>query len=129
MKRNARHALVLLVVLLTSACRHNVVPENPAAAAALTADAVVIRVNEFQAVVIQACGPGPECQAGSLPTPLARDIVQTCIDLRATLKAAPDGWRVTVKTAWNQAKPRFASITNQGIQTALASLDAPIGGL
>lgn len=129
MHRNKRASVVLLVLLIAAACHHNVTPENPRAAQALAADAVVVRVNELQAAVIQACGAGPECQPNSLSTSLARDIVQTSIDLRTTLKAVPDGWRLTVKTAWNQAKPRFALIANPAIQAALAAVDGLIGGL
>lgn len=134
MKRRCSLALRLaLCSLLASsvlACANkNVTPDTPRAAAAITADAIVIRVNELQAAVIQACGPALTCQPNSLSTALARDIVQTSIDLRTTLKAVPSGWQTTVKTAWAQAKPRFAGIMNAAIIAALSAVDALIGGL
>lgn len=132
-----RRRLVLWLVLaallsttpLTSACAKKNTGATPTASAAITADAIVIRVNELQATVIQACGPAPACQPNSLSTILARDIVQACIDLRTTLKAVPAGWQATVKAAWAQARPRFASVTNVAILAALSAVDVAIGGL
>lgn len=131
-----RFALVLaLCALLTSTvltgegCAGKVTGSTPIATAALQADAIVIRVNELQATVIQACGPAPTCQPNSLPTPLARDIVSTCIDLRTTLKTVPAGWQASVKVAWAQARPRFAAVTNPAILAALSVVDVTIGGL
>ena len=120
---------MLTVGVLFAACPHNVTPENPAAAAAIKADAVVIRVNELQAVVIQACGPGPECQPNSLPTNAAREIVKACIDLRSLLKPplATD-WRTLVKNAWALKKPSISS-NDPIIQSAIAGVDTIIGGL
>lgn len=134
--RRRRLALVLPLSLLlasgsslTSGCAGKVTGATPIATAALQADAIVIRVNELQATVIQACGAAPTCQPNSLPTPLARDLVQTCIDLRTTLKAVPAGWQATVKAAWAQARPRFAGVTNVAILAALSAVDITIGGL
>ncbi len=129
MKRLLISSLFVVGLLTAVGCSQNPTPATPLAAQALTADAIVVRVNEVQASVIQACGPAVTCQPGSLSTTLARDIVQTCIDLRTTLRAVPDGWRATVKTGWAQAKPRFAGITNPLIVTAISALDAAIGGL
>lgn len=112
-----------------SACAPKVTPETPKAAAAITADAIVVRVNELQAAVIQACGPERTCAPNTISTALADDIVRTSISLRTTLKAVPNGWQETVKTAWTQAKPRFAGITNPAIAAALTGVDTIIGGL
>jgi hypothetical protein len=120
---------LLTVPIVSSGCAKTVTPETPRAAAALTADAIVIRVNELQAAVIQACGPAVTCAPNTLSTNLARDLVQTTIDLRTTLKAVPDGWQATVRTAWTQAQPRFAGITHPAIQAALAAVNALIGSL
>jgi len=128
-----RISLVLaLIALLTSTiltgCAKKVTGDTPRAQSALTADAIVIRVNELQATVIQICGPQPVC-APEISTPLARDIVQTCIDLRTTLKAVPQGWLATIRQAWIQARPRFSAVTNVAVQAALSAVDALIGGL
>ena len=124
-----RLIVLLPLLFVLSGCAKNVVPENPSAAAAIGADAVVIRVNEVQAATIQYCGPAPTCAPGTLDTNLARTLVQTCIDLRATLKSVPDGWKASVKTTWATARPRFASITNPAIVAALSALDLAIGAL
>jgi len=91
------------------------------------ADAVVIRVNELQAATIQYCGPAPTCAPGTIDTQLARQIVETSIALRQTLKAVPAGWQASVKAAWKQARPRFAAIQNPAIVAALAAVDLVIG--
>ncbi len=129
-------SIVLAVVLSAlgmgaslSGCSHKVTGATPIASAALAADAVVIRINELQATVIDACGPAPMCRAGSLDTALARDIVQACIDIRTTLRAVPTGWQTTVKAGWQQARARFGSVTNVAILAALGLVDVAIGGL
>jgi len=129
-----RLSIVLLVCALgfgstAASCPKKVTGDTPIANAALAADAVVIRINELQATVIQACGPAPQCQPNSLSTPLARDLVQTCIDLRVTLKAVPAGWQATAKAAWQQARPRFNAVTNPVIVAALVAVDAYLGGM
>lgn len=129
MTRSLYAGIVILALCLAPACAKNITPETPRAGAALTADAVVIRVNELQATVIQVCGPQALCAEGTISTALARDIVQTCIDLRTTLKAVPDGWQATVKTAWSRAKPRFATVTNPAIQAAFSAVDALLSNL
>lgn len=123
--------LLLLCVLLVSApaCAKKVTGATPVANAALAADAVVIRVNELQAATIQYCGPAPQCAPGTIDTQLARLIVSTSIDLRQTLKAVPAGWQATVKQAWAQARPKFATVTNPAIVAALAALDLAVGAL
>ena len=130
MNRPLAAALVVLALLITApACAKKITGATPIATAALTADAVVIRVNELQATVIQACGPAVTCQAGSLSTALARDLVQTCIDVRTTAKAVPAGWQATARAAWAQARPRFAAVTNLAILAALGAVDVLLGGV
>lgn len=118
-----------LALSIGSACASHVTPETPRAAAAITADAIVVRINELQAAVIQACGPARTCAPNTISTALADDIVRTSIDLRTTLKSVPNGWQQTVKAAWSQARPRFAAITDPVIVAALAGVDTIIGGL
>lgn len=127
---SGRLALVVVLLVLPSAsCAKKVTGATPTATAALNADAVVIRINELQAAVIQACGPDPVCQPGSLDTNLARDIVKTCIDLRTTAKSVPDGWQMALRTAWNRAKLRFTAVTNPAILAGIAGVDALLGGV
>jgi hypothetical protein len=121
--------ILVLALVLTPGCAGKRVGATPVAQAAITADAVVLRVNELQATVIDACGPAPQCRPGSLDTALARLIVQTAIDLRSTLKVVPAGWQATVKAAWAQAHPKFAGVTNPVILAAIVSVDVMIGGL
>ncbi len=126
--------VVLLVCVLgfgstAASCPKKVTGDTPIATAALTADAIVIRVNELQATVIQACGPAPQCQPNSLSTPLARDLVQTCIDLRTVLRATPYGGPAAARAAWAQARPRFKTVTNPAIVAALVALDTYLGGI
>lgn len=129
MKRWLCLPLLCLLVFGAPACNKKVTGATPIAQAAITADAVVVRVNELQAATIQYCGPAPQCAPGTLDTALARQIVQTSIALRQTLKAVPSGWQATVKAAWAQARPKFATVTNPAIVAALAAVDIVIGGL
>ncbi len=119
----------LLCVLAFAGCNKKVTGATPVAQSALNADAVVIRVNEMQAATIQLCGPAPTCAPGTINTAVARQIVETSIALRQTLKAVPSGWQQTVKTAWAQARPKFASVQNPAILAAIAAVDVVIGGL
>jgi hypothetical protein len=119
---------VLALGLAVSSCA-KVTPATPKAAAAIKADAVVVRVNELQAAVIDYCGPAPECAPNTIPTNTARDVVKALIDVRTTLKATPEGWQATVKAGWVVAKSRLVGITNPAIVAALSAGDALIGGL
>lgn len=121
--------LPLLCLLAFAGCNKQVTGATPMANAAIAADAVVIRVNELQAATIQYCGPAPQCAPGTIDTQLARQIVETSIALRQTLKAVPAGWQATVKSAWKQARPKFASIQNPAIVAALAAVDLAVGAL
>lgn len=131
MKRFVVAFVVALSLSFTPGCAGKNTGATPRATAAMTADAIVVRVNELQATVIDACGPAPTCQPNTIPTPLAREIVQTCIDLRNTLdvRKRPVGWQAIVKAAWTQARPRFAAVTNVAILAALSAVDVTIGGL
>ncbi len=129
MKRWLCLPLLCLLAFSAPACAKKVTGATPLAQSAINADAVVIRVNELQAATIQFCGPAPQCAPGTIDTATARLIVQTSIDLRQTLKAVPAGWQATVKQAWAQARPKFASVTNAAILAAMSALDLAIGAL
>jgi len=123
-------AIVLALSVLPGCASKKLTPADPVAAAALKADAIVIRLNEVQGAAIQACGPEPECRPeGGISTPLFRDLLRTFIKVRTTLKTVPVGWQATVKTAWQEARPSFNAVTNPAIIAALGLVDALIGGL
>lgn len=130
MRHNTRLAVTLVLLTVLSACA-KITPETPKAAAAITADAVVVRVNELQAVVIDYCGLAPDglCLPGTIQTSTAREVIKGCIDLRTVLKAVPAGWQATAKASWAQLKLRLAGVSNQGVIAAMAALDVLIGGL
>lgn len=123
---------VLSIILAASvwACHPGLTPADPKAAQALKADAVVIRVNEFQSALIQWCGPGPECAANTIDTSRFREILTLCIDLRRTLRAVPDGWPATVKAAWVGASPKLDPLRkNPVIAASLLAVDAVLGSI
>lgn len=122
-------ALIVALAILPGCANKNLTPETPTAAAAMKADAVVIRVNELQATVIEACGPAPECQPNSLPTATARAIVQSLIEVRSVLRTTPNGWQATVKQAWAQTKVKLAGVTNPAILSAVALVNAAMEAL
>lgn len=113
-------------LILGYACVSHVTPETPKAAAAITSDSIVIRVNELQAAVIQLCGVARTCAPNTISTATADAIVQVSIDLRTVLKDVPNGWQATVRTTWTQAQPKLAGITNPAILAAIQTLDAVI---
>lgn len=129
-RSRARLPLLLVLLLVLPGCLGSKnTPATPGAAAAMKADEVVIRVNELQAVLSDACGPQPECQPGSLPTATFREALKAFTTIRTTLRSVPDGWRATVQSAWRDAKGRLQGLTNPAILAALGLVDALIGGL
>jgi hypothetical protein len=121
--------VLALSILPLTGCAHKTVGATPVGQAALNADAVVVRVNEFQAAVIQYCGPGPSCAPNTIATPLFREVIQACISARTVLKSVPAGWQASVKATWAELKPKLAGITNVAIQAAFSAADALIRSL
>lgn len=122
--------LVLTVILSTAACHKHMIPATPAVAIVLNTDDVVIRVNELQAVLIEACGPAVECRPNiGFTTIQFRSAIQGIIKLRNTLRSTADGWRATARTGWAETKTYLTNITNPVIVAALSVVDAMIGGL
>jgi hypothetical protein len=125
-----RYVVLFLALFVVGCANKTVTPATPKAADALKADAIVLRVNELQATVIEACGPGLECQAGGgIETGMARSIVQASIDVRGVLRRLPDGWRATVKQTWATLHEKLVMPTSSAIAMALSFVDALIGGL
>jgi hypothetical protein len=124
------YALIVALTILPG-CAKKLTPATPVAAAAMKADAVVIRVNELQAAVIEFCGLGSaaECQPNTIPTATAREIVKGLIDVRATLRAVPAGWQATVKATWARVKARLSTVTNPAVLSAMALVNAAVEGL
>ena len=104
-------------------------PATPVAARAMTADQVIVRVNEVIAAINAACGPALACQPNTINTNLARELVQGCIDLDKVLKDSAPGWKATVKSTWNVLRQKFAGITNIAVQSAFGLLDVAVGAL
>ena len=123
-----KRLILILSLVAVSACA-KVTPATPKAGAAIKADAIVIRVNELQATVIDYCGPAPQCAPGTIPTNTARDAVAALMDVRKFLLQTPNGWQASTKAAWSVAKARLAGVTNPAILAALAAVDVLIGGL
>jgi len=123
--------LILILVLLFApavlgCASKKLTPETPKAAVAMKADAVVIRLNELQAAVIQSCVTDDACVASGIGKDLARLVVQTCIDIRSTLRDVPNGWQATARTAWAQVRSRLALVRNPVIQSVFALVDAAL---
>jgi hypothetical protein len=129
MMRAVLPAAILATVLMGCAPVPGPTPATPRAAAAITADAVVVRVNEVQAALIDYCGPAPECAPGTLPTATAREAVQLLIDVRSILKTAPDGWQAAAKAAWARARLRLDGVTTTALALAIGAADALFAGL
>ncbi len=95
---------------------------SPAGQIAYTADQIVLRVNELQQAAITANSKG------ILDTGTTRLIVNWSINADMTLKVLPQGWKVTVQTSWTLAKKDIHT-TNSIIQSAMAAVDAVLGGI
>lgn len=95
---------------------------TPQGAAAFTADAAVVRVNELMNAAIQANANG------ALDTPTTRIIVTFAVDADTVLAKTPSGWQATVKASWALAKPNITT-TNPTVLLAIAAADAAIQGL
>jgi len=128
MQRKTRLVVTLALLTVLGACA-KVTPETPKAGAAIKADAVVVRVNELQAAVIDYCGPAPQCAPGTIDTNTARDVIKALIEVRSVLKASPNGWQASAKAGWAVAKARLVGITHPAILAAVAAADVLIGGL
>ncbi len=93
----------LLVCLLTltpvlSGCHAPVTVTTPQAQTAYRADQVVVRIGEFQQVVIDSS------HAGTVKVGDAHVIVEWTTASLATLGATPDGWQAALKAGWPQVR-------------------------
>jgi hypothetical protein len=121
---------IVFALMLTQGCASKkLVPETPKAAAGMKADAVMQRVYELERSVIAACGQEPQCAPNSLDTPLARAIVQSCVDMAAVLRVAPEGWQAAVRAIWAQIRPKLSMVTQPAIMASFGVVDALLGGL
>ncbi len=89
---------------------------------AFKSDAIVVRINELQAAAIAAN------TSGGLDALTTKVVVEFSIAARTTLGALPDGWQITVKQAWAQARPKIVT-TNSTLLLAVGAIDALIGAL
>ncbi len=104
------------------ACQRPVTITTDAGKLAFTADQIVLRVNELQRAAIDAN------TRGILDIGTTRTIVQWSINADTVLKTVPAGWKETVIGSWRVAKMEIHT-TNSLIQSAMAAIDAVLGGI
>jgi hypothetical protein len=117
-------ALWAVVLLWSAGCAPRPpIPNTPTAERAYTADQVVLRVNELQAVAI-------ELEARKvLPTARARLIVQLTIDANMILREAPVGWQGLTAAAWDRGVARLPPDFPTGEDERLRLVWAAVRGL
>lgn len=98
---------LLLGLLALSACAtHHYIPVQVPAEARATyaADQVVLRLNEFQTLIID------EATAGRIPLPIARQTVTWLIKVRTIIGQTPNGWQAQALTGWELLKDEIARV-------------------
>ena len=117
---------ILLVVLLAScACAAHPLVVTPQGQAAVTADAVVVRVNELGNAAIAAQA------SGALSVATTRTLIGWCLSADQVLGAVPSGWQATLQASWAQAKSKIpaADLNNPAVVSAVAAIDVIIGAV
>ncbi len=110
--RLAALAAAASVLLITAACRHQIVFETPTAQQAYYADQALQQVGRIQQLVID------EEAAGKLSTLSARRILLGCRVLDVALPAATTGWRTAAQVAaWQTARQALAITDTSGATT------------
>lgn len=116
-------ALALALGLAAPACTPRPATiVTPAGQLAFTADQIVLRVNELQAAAVDAN------RNGILDIGTTRTIVNWSINADTVLKVLPAGWKTTLIASWHVAKAEIHT-TNSIIQSAMAAVDAVLGGV
>ena len=128
MRRSVLFSVLACSFLMNAACTHTTYPNLTATGLAdLRRDQIVIRINEFQATVIEACGQvmASQCAPNTIPTALAVDGVQAAISARNVIKAQELGWFAALQQGWTEFKARYPQ-TNPVIQAAESAVDAAL---
>lgn len=123
MKRLLVIVALLVALLVTPACTPPPTIVTQPGKVAYAADQVVVRVNELQNAAIAANAQG------QLPEATTRTIVQFCVAADTTLAQTPNGWQVTVQTAWASTKAALPPITNPAVVAAMGAVDVLLGSL
>lgn len=119
--------LILALTLACSAvtlhaCTRPVTIVTPEGQRAYAADQIVLRVGELQNVAIQMN------TSGILDINTTRTIMNWSINAATILKTLPSGWRLTLQQSWIVAKMEIHT-TNSAVQSAMAAIDAVLGGI
>lgn len=104
-------------VLSTSAASCPPANTTPTQRAAYYANQAVLRVGELQAAAIAAN------QGGGLTDHDSVTIVRFTVDAAATIKTLPNGWLVTVTTAYAQVKAAVRPVAGSPVALAFSVLD------
>ncbi len=108
--------------LALPACQRPVTIVTPQGQIAYTADQIVLRVSELQNLAVHLN------TSGVLDIGTTRTIMQWSINAATVLKTLPNGWRVTLQQSWIVAKMEIKT-TNPAVQSAMAAVDAVLGGI
>jgi hypothetical protein len=108
-----------LAVLMN--CGGPKVVRTPAAAAAQTADNVVLQIGELQTAAIDAN------RSGLLPDKTAIAIVRFCVDANTRLRDHPSDWRGVVGDAYHALRNSLTASEQAKLTAALAVLDLIFG--
>ncbi len=118
-------AAIIVWTLLLVGCHAPATVVTPQGQAAYTADQIAVRVNELERAAIAANAQTPP----GLDTSTTRQIVTFCVNADQTLRTAPQGWQVTLKTGWQALKAHLPPITNPAIAGAINTLDLVLAAL
>ncbi len=113
----------LILALTLTACAHNpnvTTPEGKAAQAALE---ISTRIGELQDAAITANA------SGGINDRDAVTVVKFTVAAQKTLKAAPDGWRVSVKASYDAMKAALDTAVRVKLAATLSLLDVLLGAL
>lgn len=110
---------LITVLGLTGCMKTPVTVVTPQGKTAYSATQILQRVGELQSTAIQAES------SKAIPTPVARIIIQYCVNAENVLKATPAGWQATVTAAWQQAKGQLppGMTGNPAWSAAIAAVD------
>jgi hypothetical protein len=110
-------ALAVVTLLACAACGHPPAPNTDPHPSATT---VLNILDVFSAATTAAD------TVGAIDHAVANEMLADAASARATVEAGKSGWQAAVKTAWQQAEPRFSGVTNQKVKLALAAVTAVV---
>ena len=96
---------ILVLVFLAGCASAPPTIQTPEGKRAYTANEIVIRVHEFQRVVIDAS------DRKIIPEEVAREIVTWTVASAKTLASAPQGWQGMLRSTWLAVRERVNSLS------------------